>query len=144
MSALLTDLRSALRQFRSRPGTTLLAVLALSAGIGGATAIFSVVDATLLRPLPYPRASELVRIWERRPEGGDFPSAEPTFLDFRDRTRVFDVVAAMRIEHLNLTGAGEPARLDAAAVSASLLPMLGAEPTHGRLFTTADDGPDGA
>ena len=144
MSALLTDLRSALRQFSSRPGTTLLAVLALSAGIGGATAIFSVVDATLLRPLPYPRASELVRIWERRPEGGDFPTAEPTYLDFRDRTRVFDVVAAMRIEHLNLTGAGEPARLDAAAVSASLLPMLGAEPTHGRLFTAADDGPDGA
>ena len=144
MSILLTDLHSALRQFSSRPGATFLAVLALAAGIGGATAIFSVVDATLLRPLPYPRASELARIWERTPEGGDFSSAEPTFLDFRERSRAFDAVAAMRVVHPSLTGAGEPARLDAAVVSPSLLPMLGAQAAHGRLFTAADEAPGGA
>ena len=141
MSALLADVRSALRQLRRRPGATIVAVLALAAGVGGATAIFTVADATLLRPLPFPRADELVRVWETAPSGEDFSSAEPTFLDFRERTRAFAEMTAMRPAHPTLTGIGEPERLDAAVVSASLFPMLGAQAALGRTFTTADEPP---
>jgi predicted permease len=141
MSALLADVRSALRQLRRRPGATIVAVLALAAGIGGATAIFTVADATLLRPLPFPQSDALVRVWETAPSGEDFSSAEPTFLDFRARTRAFAEMSAMRTVHPTLTGIGEPERLDAAAVSASLFPMLGAQAVLGRTFTTADEPP---
>lgn len=141
MSALLADVRSAVRQLRRRPGATIVAVLALAAGVGGATAIFTVADATLLRPLPFPRADELVRVWETAPSGEDFSSAEPTFLDFRERTHAFAEMTAMRPAHPTLTGIGEPERLDAAVVSASLFPMLGAQVALGRTFTTADEPP---
>ncbi|MGI8843909.1 MAG: ABC transporter permease [Gemmatimonadaceae bacterium] len=139
MMTLFSDIRSALRQLRNRPGATVVSALALAAGIGAATAIFTVADATLLRPLPYPRPDELVRIWETTSERQDFPSAEPTFLDFQARTRAFAALAAMRVEHPSLTGAGEPERLDAAIVSATLFPLLGSEPALGRFFSDADE-----
>jgi hypothetical protein len=113
MSTLLSDLRSAVRQLRRRPGATAGAALALATGIGGATAIFTVADATLLRALPVPAPHELVRIWETTPEGGDFSSAEPTFLDFQARTRAFAAGGA-RGERGRGAGGGEPALRDVA------------------------------
>jgi predicted permease len=139
MITLYSDIRSALRQLRRRPAATVVSALALAAGIGAATAIFTVADATLLRPLPYPVPYELVRIWETTPERQDAPSAEPTFLDFQGRTQAFAGIAAMRVEHPSMTGAGEPERLDAAAVSATLFPLLGSQPALGRSFTDADE-----
>ena len=133
------DLRSALRQLRRRPGVTLVAVLALAIGIGGATAIFSVLDATLLRPLPYPGPEALVRIWQTTPAGEDFAASEPDFLDLQARNRTFAAMAAMRTVHPSLTGEGEPERLDGAAVTHTLFPLLGTEPEIGRAFTAAED-----
>jgi predicted permease len=134
------DLRSALRQLRRRPGVTLVAVIALAIGIGGATAIFSVLDATLLRPLPYPRPEALVRVWQTTPAGDDFSASEPDFLDLQARTRTFAAMAAMRAVHPSLTGEGEPERLDGAAITHTLLPLLGVQPALGRAFTAAEDG----
>ncbi|HEU4630879.1 MAG TPA: ABC transporter permease [Gemmatimonadaceae bacterium] len=136
---LLSDLRNALRQLRRRPGVTLVAVLALAVGIGGATAIFSVLDATLLRPLPYPRPDALVRIWPTSAAGEDFSASEPEFLDLQARNRTFAAMAAMRPAHPSLTGEGEPERLDGAAVTHTLFPLLGVQPVLGRAFTAAED-----
>ena len=126
MSTLVADVRFALRQLlRRHRGSTAVVVLALAIGIGGATALFSVADATLLRPLPYPHPEQLVRVWETTPEGTDFSSAEPTYLDLRARTRAFAALAAMRDAQPVLTGDGEPERLDGVATSPGLFPTLG-------------------
>ena len=134
-----SDLRSAFRQLRRRPGVTLVAVIALAIGIGGATAIFSVLDATLLRPLPYPAPEALVRVWQTTPAGDDFSASEPDFLDLQARTRTMATMAAMRPGHPSLTGEGEPERLDGAAVTHTLFPLLGVQPEIGRTFTAAED-----
>ncbi len=139
----LHDVRYAARLQRKNPGFTIVAVIALALGIGANTAIFSVVNTVLLRPLPYKDPERLVLVWEDATKQGyprDTPAAA-NFVDWRDQNHVFEGMAAISDESFNLTGAGEPERLEGHTVSASLFPLLGVEPHIGRVFTAAEDQP---
>jgi macrolide transport system ATP-binding/permease protein len=145
LDALMQDLRFGARVLRKNPGFTVIAVLTLALGIGANTAIFSVVDAVLLRPLPYKDPGRLVTISE-----SDSPndlamrkSASPgNYLDWRDQNRVFSHVVAADFPGFSLTGADRPERVLGAAVSAGLLGMLGLQPQLGREIAQEDDRPD--
>jgi putative ABC transport system permease protein len=143
MQTLAQDLRYAVRVFKSQPAVTLLAVIALALGIGANTAIFSVINAVLLRPLPYPESDRLVIVEQSLPKLGlnlaSVSGAE--FVDYTEGNEVFSAVAGYTDISLNLTGQGEAARIQAARVSASLFPMLGISPLRGRLFSAEEDRP---
>ncbi len=96
MTGLLQDVRNALRQLRNKPGFTAVAVITLALGIGANTAIFSVVNAVLIRPLPHPNANRLVMIWEKRLPDGEFQNvtSPATFLNWRERSTAFEQIAA--------------------------------------------------
>ena len=136
-----TDLRFGLRSLAARPGMALLVVLTLGLAIGSNAAMFGVVDATLLTPLPYPDADRLVRIQETTPEDQPFTASEPNFLDFRDRNHSFETLAASKSASLTLLAGGEPVRLDGLAASRDLLATLGVAPALGRGFTAEEDAP---
>ncbi len=139
----LNDLRYALRQQRKNPGFTIVAVIALALGIGAITAIFSVVNTVLLRPLPYKDPERLLMVWEEATKSGypqDTPAAA-NFVDWRDQNQVFEGMAAIADTSFNLTGSGDPERLEGRLVSANLFPLLGVEPEVGRVFTAAEDQP---
>ena len=139
----LQDLRYALRMLLKNPAFTIVAVIALALGIGANTAIFSVVNTVLLRPLPYKDPERLVMVWEDASKHGyprDTPAAA-NFVDWRDQNQVFEGMAAIADESFNLTGAGDPERLEGRRVSANLFPMLGVEPQIGRVFSAAEDQP---
>ena len=140
---LLHDLRYAARLQRKNPGFTIVAVIALALGIGANTAIFSVVNTVLLRPLPYKDPERLVMVWEDATKHGyprDTPAAA-NFVDWRDQNQVFEGMAAIADTSFNLTGSGDPERLEGRRVSASLFSLLGVEPHLGRVFTGAEDQP---
>ena len=131
-------MRLATRVLRRNPGFTTISVLTLALGIGGTTAIFSLVDSVLLRPLPYLRASELVSIKDDLPGLNlqDIGMSQPEFEDLRDRAGVFaDISATWRIS-ANLTGGDWPERVEAVAVSPSYFTLLGAPQQLGRIFGT--------
>ena len=142
MDSVLQDIRYAVRRLSIGPGFTLAVVLTLAVGIGGAAATFSIVDAAVLRPLPFPDPDRLVRLRDVTPKGEPFSVSEPEYLDYAARLQTFASLAAMKPLQLTMTGVGEAARLDAAAVSASLFPMLGIGAERGRLFS-ADEDRDG-
>jgi putative ABC transport system permease protein len=138
---LLHDLRYAVRLQLKNPGFTIVAVIALALGIGANTAIFSVVNTVLLRPLPYKDPEQLVMVWEEASKHGyphDTPAAA-NYVDWRDQNQVFEGMAAIADESFNLTGSGDPERLEGRRVSANLFPLLGVEPEIGRVFTAAED-----
>ncbi len=137
------DMRFAFRMLLKNPSFTIVTVMALALGIGANTAIFSVVNTVLLRPLPYKDPERLVMVWEDASKSGyprDTPSAA-NFADWRDQNQVFEGMAAITDESFNFTGSGEPERLEGQRVSASLFPLLGVEPQLGRVFTAAEDQP---
>ena len=139
------DLWFALRRIQKRPIHSLIVTLTLGLGIGAALAVFAVVDAVLVRPLPYPDAAQLVRITRKLPIAG-FP--EVTFSDVGFRQVVSDArtlaaVAAYTTRDANLTGRGAPRRLTTARVTASTFGVLGIRPALGRSFTATDDRPNG-
>lgn len=137
------DIRYALRMFAKNPAFSAIAVLALALGIGANSAIFSVVDAILLRPLPFKNPGQLVMIWENATHLG-FPKNTPSpanFLDWRQQSTVFDGMAAFAERSFNLTGVGEPERLDGRRVSANLFDLLGVRPIVGRTFLPQEDAP---
>jgi putative ABC transport system permease protein len=141
MSQLLSDLRSGLRQLLGSPLTTAAAILSLALGIGGATAIFSVVDAVLLRPLPFAEPDRLVLVWSASKfDRGDHSPAD--FLDYRREARTFDGMAALMSTSMSLTGDGEPEQLRVQSVSGTFFPLLGVKAMAGRTFVAADDGPE--
>jgi predicted permease len=143
MSSLGRDLRYALRAFFKTPGFTAAAVLSLAIGIGANTAIFSIISALLLRPLPYKDADRLVILWNTSPGLGItqdwFSTAQ--YFDIKDGHQGFEQTAIAIGGNFNLTGAGDPVRVGVMRVSSTLLPMLGAQPIQGRLFTAAEDSP---
>jgi putative ABC transport system permease protein len=125
------------------PGFTAVAVIALALGIGANTAIFSVVNTVLLRPLPYKDPEQLVMVWEDATKHG-YPRDTPTaanYIDWRDQNSVFSGMAAIDEINLNLTNAGDPERLKGRRVSANLFALLGVEPQLGRVFNAAEDQP---
>ncbi len=130
------DLRYALRRLIRQPGMTALAVLTLALGIGANTAIFSAVNAVLLRPLPYAEPDRLVMIWERRLAEGvlDNVVAPADYLDWEERQQAFDAIAAFTTDTVDLTGTGEPVRLDAGTVSPAFFDILGVSMAIGRSF----------
>jgi predicted permease len=141
MSTLLPDVRYAFRSLAATRGLTLAAVLSLALGIGANTSIFSVASALLLRPLPYADPERLVTLWNRSPGLGIaedwFSTAQ--YFDIKTSSSSFDQVAIALGSYMNLTGDGEPERVGVIRVSSSLLPLLGARPALGRLFTASED-----
>src|SRR4051812_33677133 len=113
LEQLTQDLRFAVRGMRKSPGFTLTAVLSLALGIGANTAIFTVVNAVLLRPLPFPEPDRLVQLWESKPANGYFRNVVNAFnfLDWRERTKSFEAMAAVSPLPANLTGFGDPLAL---------------------------------
>jgi putative ABC transport system permease protein len=141
METLLQDMRYGWRMLARNPGFTAIAVLTLAIGIGASTAIFSVVDTVLLRPLPYREPEKLVLVTETLPgmSMDEIGVSAGEYQDYRDRNRSFSQVAAYESAGFNLTGAGQPLRVNAAALSASAFPLLGVSPELGRGFTTEED-----
>ncbi len=138
------DLRYALRMLAKNPGFTTVAVIALALGIGANSAIFSVVNTVLLQPLPYKDADRLVMVWEDASKHG-YPRDTPAvanYLDWRDQNQVFEGMAAIADQSFNLTGAGDPDRLEGRRVSANLFALLGVEPQLGRAFANEEDQPN--
>jgi predicted permease len=133
------DVRYGLRMLRKNPGFTLVAVLTLALGIGATTAIFSVVNGVLLRPLPYPDSDRLMILHETEPKFDVMSVAYPNFEDWRAGNRSFDQLAAFRFSDFNLTGSGEPERVWGRLVSASFFSILGAKPALGRSFLPQED-----
>ena len=131
------DVRYALRMLVKNPGFTVVAVIALALGIGANSAIFTVVNTVLLRPLPYKDADRLVMVWEDATKHG-YPRDTPAvanYIDWRDQNQVFEGMAAIADQSFNLTGIGDPERLEGRRVSANLFTLLGVEPQLGRVFT---------
>ena len=144
METLLQDIRYAARMLRKSPGFAPVAVITLALGIGANTAIFSVVNGVLLNPLPYPQPDQLVALYERTPQFAEASIPYPNFLDWQRENRSFSALAAYRHEDFNLTGMGEPERLNGEMVSASFFPLLGVKPVVGRTFMESEDLVGGA
>ena len=133
------DLRYAIRVLLARPGFSAVAILTLALGIGANTAIFTVVNAVLLRPLPFRDPHQLVLLIERTARFPTTTTSWQNYVDWRDQSRSFEAVAAVRSLTMTLTGQGEPDRLAAKMVTATLLPVLGVSPSIGRVFTADED-----
>jgi putative ABC transport system permease protein len=141
MATIVQDLRYALRLLRTRPGFAGVAILTLALGIGATTAIFSVVHAVLLSPLPFRDADRLVQVRIVGGNGGLFPLPDTDFLAWRAENRTADAVAVFNTEAATLTGDGPPERLSAAAVTDRFFDVLGARPLLGRVLQEGDDKP---
>ncbi|HEX8073333.1 MAG TPA: ABC transporter permease [Pyrinomonadaceae bacterium] len=143
MHTLWQDVRYGARSLWRTPGFTLVAVVALALGIGANTAIFSAVDAVLLRALPYRHANRLVLMWEhKRSSANPHNVVNPTnFLDWHEQAQSFDDMAAFVDVRANLTGAGAPVEVPAQVTTGNLFALLGADAQLGRTYTTADEEP---
>jgi putative ABC transport system permease protein len=140
---LLYDIRYGIRMLRKRPGFAAVATITLALGIGANTAIFSVVNAVLLRPLPFKDPERLVRIWGKFEKEG-IPKnwiSEPELIDLQQMSESFEDIAAFQASGVNLTGNQDPVRVNAASVSASLFPVLGINAKLGRTFSQDEDQP---
>ena len=140
METILKDIRYGIRGLRKRPGFTTVAVLTLALGIGANSAIFSVLNAVLLRPLPYADADRIVRIDETEGKGG-MGVSPPNLLDFQQQNRTFESVAGYTAGNFILTHAGDPLRIQSCEISADLFSVLGVKPLIGRSFLAADEKP---
>ncbi|HEY9503574.1 MAG TPA: ABC transporter permease [Pyrinomonadaceae bacterium] len=135
------DLRVAFRMLRKKPGFAIAALLNLALGIGVNTAIFSVVNAVLLQPLPYTEPSQLVFVWdtpEDKAEKLTYPVSSPNFRDWQENNNVFGSMSAYSFDYFNLVGRDKPERLFAAYVSPNLLSTLGVTPALGRSFSSSE------
>lgn len=139
MGNLIQDLRYGARMLRKNPGFTFIAVITLALGIGANTAIFSVVNAVLLRPLPYEQPDRLVYLTERHPKYDAMSISYPDFTDWRAQNHVFENIGVVNYRDYNLSGRGEPERLRTGQASADLFSALGVQAKMGRLFTNEED-----
>jgi len=143
MNNLLQDLRYGARALLARPGFSVIAVLALALGIGANTAIFSIVDTILMRPLPYEDSGRLVMLWHAYPLS-NLPQATlsvPSYVEYRDHVDAFESVAAATNWNANLSGSGEPERVQGARVTANFLKTVGVKVAQGRDFLAEEDRP---
>src|ERR1700731_690980 len=139
MNTLVQDLRYALRMLVKSPAFSVIAVLTLGLAIGAKRAIFSVVNAVLLRPLPYPHSEQLVRVFGSQPQLELAPTSPANFLEWKEENQVFQRIGTYVGQGFNLLGGDKPERVIGARVSADLLQLLGAQPALGRLFTNDED-----
>ncbi len=136
------DLRYTVRTLGRSPGFTATALVVVALGIGANTAVFSVTDYVLVRRLPFRQPERLVKLWEDRPGYSQMEPSPANYRDWKAMSRTFSAMGAFdRRVAANLVGRGEPVRLQGAAVTADVLPLLGARPLAGRLFTAAEDRP---
>jgi len=143
MHSFLQDLRFGARMLVKNPGFTLISVLTLALGIGANTAIFSVVNTVLLRPLPYKDAEQLVAVWEVQSKVNQTMFSPAEFLDYQTQNQSFSEMAAHRLMYVTLTGQGEPEQLNGRIVSGNFFSMLGVRAEQGRIFQS-EDGRAGA
>ena len=133
------DVRFALRAFRRNPGFTFAALVTLALGIGANSAIFSVIDAALLHPIPFPEPDRLATLRQRTAHKDSASVSYPNLLDWQQRTQAFEAIAGVRQDSFTLTGLAEPEELNALTVSWNLLSVLRAQPLLGRMFTKDED-----
>lgn len=138
LGQLLQDLRYATRSLLAHPDFTIVALLTVALGVGGSTAIFSVVNAVLLRPLPYEEPDRLAILLETGPDGGSGPFSGPDFLDWREAIQSFDVLSAFYPMDFNLSGGDEPVSVIGALVTPGTFELLGSKPSLGRTFLPED------
>jgi putative ABC transport system permease protein len=138
---LLQDVRFGCRMLYKNAGFTIIATLVLALGIGGAAAIFSIVDAVILRALPYSDPERLVWVWEKTPDGYRNNVAAANFLDWRDQNSVFEGICATAAERYILSGVDQPEQFAGSSVSANFFDLLGATPFLGRTFLPEDEEP---
>ena len=138
-----TDVRYAVRGLIANPGFTVVAVLVLALGIGSLTPTFSIINAYLLRPLPFAEPDRLVHLWETAPRQSFFTSrvSYPNFRDWRDRSDSFQDMAGFNYSSETLTGGDQPERIASGLVSANVFDVLGVTPAHGRGFQEGEDRP---
>src|SRR5437870_2969977 len=141
MYTLWQDVRYGARMLLKNPGITFIVVLALALGIGANTAIFSVVNAVLLRPLPYDDADRLVFLSESSKSMAEISVSYPNFTDWRNQNHVFEAIGVYNRNSYNLVGREEPERILAAQASADLFTALRAQPAIGRVYTNEEDKP---
>src|SRR5712692_5090168 len=141
METLLQDLRYGARMLAKSPGFTAVAVLTLALGIGANSSIFSLINAVLLRPLPFKEPDRLVMIWESRAASNDanLPVSGHEFAGWREEASTFEDMAIFQGKGLSLTGAGDPAKIGAMSVSAEFFAVLGLQPLLGRTFLPGED-----
>jgi putative ABC transport system permease protein len=143
MENLIQDVRYGVRMLLKAPGFSIVATIALALGIGANTAMFSVVNAVLLKPLPYPQAEQLMVIWETDYTRGQTQGSAsyPDFADWREQNHVFQGMASFHNSEFIMTGHGDPKKLLGAVVNANLPTLLGATPMLGRTFRSEEDNP---
>jgi putative ABC transport system permease protein len=140
MWTFLSDIRFGLRMLRKSPSFTAIAVLTLALGIGANTAIFSVVDAVLLRPLPFHDSGQLVQLWMTEASPGNFPMTGQDYLDWRAQNTTFEDMAVYTYQQsFNASGAGEAERATVVQVQQNFFSLLGVEPIAGRAFAKGED-----
>jgi putative ABC transport system permease protein len=139
MNALLQDLRYGSRMLLKQPVFTLIAVITLALGIGANTAIFSLVNAVILRPLPFAESERVVWTWGEFSGGNRASTSPPDFLDYRAQNRSFEELAAMSFNSFNLTGVGEPERIIGSSVTANFFQALGVKLVQGRAFLPGEE-----
>ena len=142
-STLWHDIRYGARMLLKNPGVTIIVIIALALGIGANTAIFSVVNAVLLRPLPYHESERLVFLNEKSPVLDEMSISYPNFTDWRTHNQSFEKMGVYNRASYNLTGAGEAERIVTGQVSADLFSVLRVNALHGRVFTNEEDKPGG-
>src|SRR5216684_2521670 len=145
LETILQDTRYALRMLRKNPGFTAVVVITLALGIGANTAIFSVVYAVLLKPLPYAHPEQLVTMFQAKPQEGVTGTgwSYTNFAELREQNHVFSEMAGSQFHQLTLTGRGEPSVVNASVVTPELFSVFGEKPLAGRVFFS-DDGKPGA
>lgn len=143
MRTLLQDLKYGVRMLLKNPGFSFIAIITLALGIGANTAIFSVVNAVLLRPLPFAEPEQLVTVrnFNIKQGGETYPITWPDFVDYRAQNQSFESLAAFRERDFTLTGAGDAARLRGAIITSNLFTTLGVLPQLGRSFTAEEENP---
>jgi putative ABC transport system permease protein len=141
MNIFLQDLRYGMRQLMKHPSFTFITIITLALGIGANTAIFSVVNAVMLKPLPYRDAEELVVLWEKMKQTDTLDLAPDDFVEYRERLQSFEQFAASSRQGFTLTGDDEPQRIDGASITANMFQMLGVAPQLGRDFDLREDKP---
>jgi predicted permease len=141
LESVVQDIRYGLRTLRRSPAFTIVAILTMVLSIGATTAIFTLVESILLRPLPYPHANQLVTIATFMPRENSEVTASPEYLAWRERSSTLEGAAAYDVENFNFSGAGEPDRLVGAYTTADFFSVLGIPPQLGRTFSTDEDQP---